>query len=93
MPKGTSRAEVTSSSEKIKLVTLDVIELFLAEGIRVSQKKIPLNFLKIPWQLFERISDRSESLLGLMSNLHHKQQKFSLVSQFVKQERFGKSST
>jgi len=39
MPKGTSRAEVTSDSEKIKPVALVVIELRLSEGIRqlVSQ--------------------------------------------------------
>jgi len=33
MPKGTSWAEVTLNSEKIKLVALAVIELCLAEGI------------------------------------------------------------
>ena len=58
MPKGTSRAEATSNSEKIKPVALAVIELRQSEGIRqlvsqlvsqsVSQQKIPLhkNFLK-----------------------------------------------
>jgi len=34
MPKGTSWAEATSNSEKIKLVALAVIELRLSEGIR-----------------------------------------------------------
>jgi len=34
MPKGTSRAEATSNSEKIKPVALVVIELHLSEGIR-----------------------------------------------------------
>ena len=33
MPKGTSRAEATSNSEKIKPVALAVIELRLSEGI------------------------------------------------------------
>ena len=33
MPKGTSRAEATSNSEKIKPVALAVIELHLSEGI------------------------------------------------------------
>ena len=36
MPKGTSQAEVTSNSAKIKLVALAVIELRLSEGT-VSQ--------------------------------------------------------
>jgi len=34
MPKGTSQAEATSNSEKIKLVALAVIELHWSEGIR-----------------------------------------------------------
>jgi len=34
MPKGTSRAEATSKSEKIKPVALAVIELCWSEGIR-----------------------------------------------------------
>ena len=34
MPKGTSRAEATSNSEKIKPVALAVTELRLSEGIR-----------------------------------------------------------
>jgi len=33
MPKGNSRAEVTSKSEKIKPLTLAVIKLCLSEGI------------------------------------------------------------
>ena len=33
MPKGTCRAEAMSNSEKIKPVTLVVIELHLSEGI------------------------------------------------------------
>ena len=37
MPKGTSQAEATSNSEKIKLVALVVIELHLSEGESVSQ--------------------------------------------------------
>jgi len=45
MPKGTSQAEATSDSEKIKPVALAVIELCLTEGISqaVSLKKVPLN--------------------------------------------------
>ena len=49
MPKGTSRAEATSNSEKIKPVALAVIELRLSEGVRQSvSQKISLNksFLK-----------------------------------------------
>jgi len=34
MPNGTSQAEATSNSEKIKPVALAVIELCLSEGIR-----------------------------------------------------------
>ena len=33
MPKGTSRAEAMSNSEKIKHVALAIIELHLSEGI------------------------------------------------------------
>ena len=33
MPKGTSRAEVTWNSEKVKPVALAVMELYLSEGI------------------------------------------------------------
>jgi len=36
MPKGTSRAEAISNSEKIKPVVLAVIELHLSEGISQS---------------------------------------------------------
>ena len=36
MPKGTSQAEVTSSSEKIKPVALAIIKLYLSEGISQS---------------------------------------------------------
>ena len=36
MPKGTSQAEATSKSEKIKPVGLAVIELHLSEGISQS---------------------------------------------------------
>jgi len=42
VPKGTSRDEATSNSEKIKPVALAVIELRLSEGIRQSVE-IPLN--------------------------------------------------
>ena len=47
MPKGTSQAEVTSNSEKIKPVALAAIELCLSEGITqllsVNHYKTPLN--------------------------------------------------
>jgi len=36
MPKGTSQAEATSNSEKIKLVMLAIIEFCLPKGIRQS---------------------------------------------------------
>ena len=36
MPKGTSRAEMTLNSEKLKPVALAVIELHLSEGINQS---------------------------------------------------------
>jgi len=39
MPKGTSRAEATSNSEKIKPVALAVIELRLSEGIRQAGRQ------------------------------------------------------
>ena len=39
MPKGTSRAKATSNSEKIKPVSLAVIELRLSEGISQSVKQ------------------------------------------------------
>ena len=61
MPKGTSRDEATSNSEKIKPIALAVIELRLPEGIRwagrqAGSKKIPLdnffffNFITIYWK-------------------------------------------
>ena len=49
VPKGTSRAEAASNSEKIKVRALAFIELYLTEGIyqsgsqSVRQKKILLN--------------------------------------------------
>ena len=48
MPKGTSQAEATSNSEKIKPIALVVIKLCLSEGISQSGSqsvKIPLNKL------------------------------------------------
>ena len=55
MPKGTSWNEVTSNSEKIKPISLVVIELRLPEGIRqlVSRKLHKfffLNFVTIYWK-------------------------------------------
>ena len=56
MPKGTSRAEATSNSEKIKPVALAVIELRLSEGISqiplnkvFCKKKFRSNLLKTFW--------------------------------------------
>ena len=40
MPKGTSRTEVTSNSEKIKPIALAVIELHLSEGISYSVSQL-----------------------------------------------------
>ena len=44
MPKGTSRAEVTSNSEKIKPIALVVIELCLTKGISQSKENIFFKF-------------------------------------------------
>jgi len=69
MPKGTSRAEATSNSEKIKVIVLAIIELCLTESISqvVSQSKENsvkfLKKIKIPWQLFERILGQSENFI------------------------------
>ena len=56
MPKGTSRAEAMSNSEKIKPVALAVIELRLSEGISQSVenstfflKTFCRNLLKVFW--------------------------------------------
>ena len=69
IPKGTSQAEVTSNSEKIKPVALTVIELCLSEGISQLLSllvEIPLHiFKKILEQLLKGISGQSESLFGL----------------------------
>ena len=71
MPKGTFRAEATLNSVKIKPVALAVIELHLSEGINqsvtysVSRKFRQIKILKIPYQLVESVSGRSESLSGL----------------------------
>jgi len=40
VPKGTSRAEVTSNSGKIKPVALAVIKLRLSEGIRQAGRQL-----------------------------------------------------
>jgi len=65
MPKGTSRAEATLNSEKIKPVAIAVIKLCLTEGISQAVRQ-SVSHKKIPWQLFESISGRSESLFGLV---------------------------
>ena len=69
MLKGTSQAEATLNSKKIKLVALAIIKLCLTEGIsqavRQSEENPLNNFFKIPWQLFESTLDRSENLFGL----------------------------
>jgi len=38
MAKGTSRAEATSNSKKIKPVTLAIVELYESEGIRQASR-------------------------------------------------------
>ena len=58
MPKGTSREEATSNSEKIEPVALAVIELCL-EGIRQSVEN----------SVVESVSGRFESLFGLSFTL------------------------
>jgi len=70
MPKGTSWAEATSNSEKIKPIALAISELCLTEGISQSGSQSEKNsakqiIFKIPWQFFGGISSRSESLFGL----------------------------
>jgi len=40
VPKGTSRDEATSNSEKIKPIALAVIELRLSEGIRQAGRQL-----------------------------------------------------
>ena len=61
MPKDTSRAEVTSNSEKIKPVALAFIELHLSEGISQSVS-YSVNIIEIPLNIFKSISSQSESL-------------------------------
>ena len=65
MPKGTFRAEATSNSKRNQARS---IELCLAEGISqsVSQKKIPLIFFKIPWQLLQELRVDLKTFLGLV---------------------------
>ena len=46
MPKGTSRAEAMSNSEKIKPTALAVIELRLSEGISQSATQLVENSIK-----------------------------------------------
>ena len=45
MPKGTSRAEMASKSEKIKPVALAVVELCLTEGISQLGSQSEENFV------------------------------------------------
>jgi len=40
MPAGTSQAEATSNSEKIKLIALAVIELCLSEGSQLVRQAV-----------------------------------------------------
>ena len=46
MPKGTSRAEVMSKSEKIKPISLAIIQLHLSEGISQSGSQSEENYTK-----------------------------------------------
>ena len=67
MPKGTCRAEATSSSENIKPVALAIIKLCLSEGIRQSLE-IPLNklFLKFRSNLLKASQVDLKACLGLV---------------------------
>ena len=70
MPKGTSRADVTLNSKKIKPVAIAVIELCLTEDISqaVSHKKIPLNnfFFKFPGNFLKAFQFDLKAYLGLV---------------------------
>jgi len=55
MAKGTSLAEATLNSEKIKLILLTYTSLKASGRQLVSQ--LVENIFKISWQLFESISD------------------------------------
>ena len=75
MPKGTSRAEATLNSEKIKSMALAVIELRLSEGtsrsvrqsVRQSVRKILLNnFLKFHSNLLKAFRVDLKACLGLV---------------------------
>ena len=57
--KGTSQAEVTSNSEKLKLVVFAIIELHLSKGISQLLSKSVENII------LKSISGQSESLFGL----------------------------
>jgi len=51
MLKGTFQAEATLSSDKIKPITLAIIELHLSEGISYSVQRCPndaINWLLVP---------------------------------------------
>ena len=47
MPNGTCWAEAMSNSEKIKLIALAVIELYLSEGISQLLSQSLENFIKL----------------------------------------------
>ena len=69
MPKGTTRAEVTLNSEKIKPVALAVIELCLSEGISQSvSRKFHFNklFLKFRSNLLKAFQVDLKAFLGLV---------------------------
>ena len=69
MPNGTSRAEVTLNSEKIKHIALAVIELRLSEGInQLLSQKILLNklFLKFRSNLLKAFRVNLKACLGLV---------------------------
>jgi len=68
MPKGTSQAEATSNSEKIKLIVLDIIKLCLSEGISqsVRRKFFSIIFLNFCSNFLEEFQVDLKACLGLI---------------------------
>ena len=66
MPKGTSRAEAMSNSEKIKPVVLAVIKLRLSEGISKAVSQSVAILLKFHSNFLEVFQVILKALLGLV---------------------------
>ena len=71
MPKGTSQAEATSNSEKIKPISLAIIELCLSEGISQSvtlsvENSIKYIFLKFRSNLLKAFRVDLKTCLGIV---------------------------